>query len=137
MNEVSQQPASHYTLKGKEKQHASKSPRCELLGGFPEGRSTRLGPPPCPPNKLWVKPTKSLLLALRVRSFDLRARAPPEGVLGSGLCFPISREGWQRRPSRLPHHCPLISLLHLFRPQRDAAPYRPKWRPEWAEETRP
>lgn len=129
-------------LKGKEKQHASKSPRCELLGGFPEGRSAQLGPPPLPPNKLWVKPTTSILLALRVCSFDLSACAPPaseavEGVLGSGLCFPISLEGWQRRPSRLPHHCPLISFLHLFWPQQDAAPYRHKRRPEWAEETRP
>lgn len=95
--------------------------------GVPGRAQHTAGPSPHPPNKLWVKPTKSILLALRVRSFDLRAHAPPaseavEGVLGSGLCFPISREGWQRRPSRLPHHCPLISLLHFFRPQLPTDP---------------
>lgn len=128
-------------LKGKEKQHASKSPRCELLGGFPEGRSTQLGPPPLTPNKLWVKPTKCILLALRVCSFDLRARAPPasEAVEGSWAvaCASPSHVRAGKDAQQTPPPLPLISFLHLPRPQWDAAPYRHKWRPERAGETRP
>ena len=57
-------------LKGKEKQHASKSPHCELWGGSRKGAAYSWA-------KLWVKPTKSVLLTLRGHSFDLRACAPP------------------------------------------------------------
>ena len=50
---------------------------------------------------------------------------------GRWLVLPHLLKGWQRRPSRLPHHSP------LFRTERGAAPYKHRRRCEWAEETWP